>query len=92
MLCASAQVYHQEVTQRLHTQRVQSVDDIEWLRVMRFYSEGDVVGASCTFRMQPAPCTLRLHPCARSPHRRFARALVAPAIQWSLHSSARQEA
>jgi hypothetical protein len=41
---ARAQVYHQEVTRRLQERQVASTDDIEWLRVLRFYVEGNVVG------------------------------------------------
>ena len=37
------QVYHKDVTQRLHDSRMTSVSDIEWLRVVRFYNEGEVV-------------------------------------------------
>ena len=31
------------MTQRLRESRLESTEDIEWLRVMRFYDEGDVV-------------------------------------------------
>ena len=37
-----SQVYHQDVLARLRESRVESEEDIEWLRVMRFYMEGEV--------------------------------------------------
>ena len=36
-------MYHKDVTQRLHKSRMTSVNEIEWLRVVRFYVEGEVV-------------------------------------------------
>ena len=39
------QVYHKDVTQRLRDSRMTALSDIEWLRVVRFYDEGEVVGA-----------------------------------------------
>jgi hypothetical protein len=39
-----AQVYHRDVLYRLTERRVDSGEDIEWLRVMRFYLEGEVSG------------------------------------------------
>ena len=39
------QVYHKDVTQRLRDSRMSALSDIEWLRVVRFYEEGEVVGA-----------------------------------------------
>lgn len=37
------QVYHRDVLGRLKEGRVEDVDDVEWLRVVRFYQEGEVV-------------------------------------------------
>ncbi len=36
------QVYQRDVLTRLCEGRVEGVNDIEWLRVMRFYQEGEV--------------------------------------------------
>lgn len=42
------QVYHADVLQRLRDQRVTSASDIEWLRVLRHYMEGDIL-ARCGY-------------------------------------------
>lgn len=47
-----AEVYRKDVTRRLKEERVSSVDDIEWLRVPRFYLEkGDNVIIKCGYAL-----------------------------------------
>lgn len=41
-------MYHADVLQRLRDQRVTSASDIEWLRVLRHYMEGDIL-ARCGY-------------------------------------------
>lgn len=41
------QVYHRDVLVRLSEGRVESSEDIEWLRVLRFYQEGEVRRECC---------------------------------------------
>jgi hypothetical protein len=59
----SSQVYHRDVLVRLSEGRVESSEDIEWLRVLRFYQEGEVGGKGGGGRAQEGggPCQQHTH-------------------------------
>lgn len=47
-----AEVYRKDVTRRLKAEKVSSIDDIEWLRVPRFYlDKGDNVTVKCGYAL-----------------------------------------
>lgn len=61
------QVYQRDVLSRLREGNCQGVDDIEWLRVLRFYQEGEVRTLCwCAIAVcRPGSCSCR-HMCTSS--------------------------